>query len=112
MKTWVAVLAIIGGLSGLGSGFLVTFGGELFGEEQMSNDGAIVFWLSFLAIFFGFLAWKFHKISGIALIFIALYGFYANGLFFTVAFIFLLIAGILCFRIKPKHIHRTEDIGH
>ena len=100
MKVWVAVLAIIGGLAGLASGFLVTLFGTGFGEDKMANDGAVVFWLSFLSIFFGFLAWKFNKISGIALIIISVYGFIANGLFFTVAFIFLLLAGILSFRIK------------
>lgn len=100
MKIWVAVLAILGGLSGLASGFLVTAFGTGFGEEAMANDGATVFWLSSLSIFLGFLAWKFNKIGGIGLILISIYGLFANGLFFIVAFIFLVIAGILAFRIK------------
>lgn len=104
MKIWVAVLSILGGLAGIISGFLVTAGGAIFGEEQMESDGASVFWISALAIFIGFLAWKFKKTSGILLIVIAVYGFFANGLFFTIAFIFLLLAGILSFRIptRPK----------
>ncbi|WP_101845483.1 hypothetical protein [Halobacillus sp. Marseille-P3879] len=102
MKIWVAVLAILGGMAGIISGFLVTAGGEMFGESQMSDDGAAVFWLSALAIFLGFIAWKFKKVGGIGLIAISLYGFYANGLFFIFAFIFLLIAGILALNIKKK----------
>ncbi|MES9681632.1 hypothetical protein ABWK22_01625 [Gottfriedia acidiceleris] len=100
MKIWVAVLSILGGLAGLGSGFLVTAFGAGFGEKAMQDSGAAVFWLSFLSIFLGFLSWKFKKISGFGLIAISIYGFIANGLFFTVAFIFLLLAGILSFRIK------------
>lgn len=102
MKVWVAVLSILGGLAGLTSGFLVTAFGAGFGEQEMANSGAAVFWVSALAIILGFLSWKFNKIGGIGLLIIAVYGFFANGLFFTVAFIFLLIAGILAFRIKPK----------
>ncbi|SDE59108.1 hypothetical protein SAMN04487777_11730 [Priestia aryabhattai B8W22] len=100
MKIWVAVLAILGGLFGLLSGFLVTAGGALFGEEQMANDGSAVFWLSALAIFLGFISWKFKKIGGWGLIIISVVGFFMNGLFFTVAFIFLLIAGIMALRMK------------
>ncbi|WP_243356211.1 hypothetical protein [Bacillus litorisediminis] len=102
MKTWVAILAILGGLAGIVSGFLVTAGGAVFGEEEMANDGAAVFWLSALAIILGFLSWKWKTIAGLGLIIIAVYGFFANGLFFTIAFIFLLIAGILSFRIKKS----------
>jgi hypothetical protein len=100
MKIWVAVLSIIGGLAGLASGFIVTAFGTGFDEADMANDGATVFWLSVLAIFLGFISWKFSKIGGIGLIIIAIYGFIANGLFFTIAFIFLLIAGVLAFKIK------------
>ncbi|RRN73947.1 hypothetical protein EI200_04510 [Peribacillus simplex] len=99
MKIWVAVLSILGGLAGIISGFLVTAFGAGFGEEEMTSSGANVFWISALAIFIGFLSWKFKKISGLLLIIIACYGFVANGLFFTIAFIFLLLAGILSFRI-------------
>ncbi|WP_042461988.1 hypothetical protein [Neobacillus dielmonensis] len=104
MKAWVAVLSILGGISGIVSGFLVTAGGAVFGEKDMASSGATVFWISALAIILGFLAWKFNKISGILLIIIAIYGLVANGLFYIFAFIFLLIAGILSFRIKttPK----------
>ena len=102
MKVWVAVLAILGGLAGLASGFIVTAFGAGFGEEQMANDGVTVFWLSALAIFLGFISWKFKKVGGFGLIIISIWGFIANGLFFTVAFIFLLIAGIMALRIQPK----------
>lgn len=102
MKTWVAVLSILGGLAGVVSGLIVTFGGAMFSEDAMANDGASVFWLSFLAIILGFVAWKFKKTAGIGLILIAVYGFVANGLFFIFAFVFLMIAGIMAFRIKPK----------
>ncbi|MBR8645863.1 hypothetical protein KEH51_23420 [[Brevibacterium] frigoritolerans] len=54
-----AVLAILGGLFGLGSGFLVTILDAGFGEEEMENSGVTVFWLLVLAIFLGFLSWKF-----------------------------------------------------
>ncbi|MED4174350.1 hypothetical protein [Halalkalibacterium halodurans] len=101
MKTWVAVLSILGGIAGVVSGFLVTLGGSIFGEESMANDGATVFWLSFLAIILGFLSWKFKKIGGISLIAISIYGLFVNGLFFIFAFVFLMIAGILSFKIKP-----------
>ncbi len=104
MKVWVAVLSIIGGISGIISGFLVTAGGTVFGDDAMANDGASVFWFSILAIFAGFLAWvpkkMVRKLSGAFLIFFSIYGFFVNGLFFTFAFIFLLIAGILAFIIK------------
>ena len=100
MKTWVAVLSILGGLFGVGSGLIVTFGGSLFGEEAMANDGAAVFWLSFLAIILGFVSWRWKFIGGIGLIAISLYGFVVNGLFFTFAFVFLMIAGIMALRIK------------
>lgn len=102
MKIWVAVLSILGGLAGLASGTLVTAFGVGFDESEMADSGAAVFWVSFLAIFFGFLAWKFPKFSGIVLLICAIYGFIANGLFFTIAFIFLFIAGILAFFIKKK----------
>lgn len=102
MKIWVAVLSILGGLFGLASGFIVTAFGTGFNEAEMANDGAIVFWLSALAIFIGFISWKFNKIGGIILIAIAIYGFIANGLFFIIAFIFLLLAGILAFKIKKN----------
>lgn len=100
MKIWVAVLAILGGLAGLSSGFIVTLFGTGFEEAEMANDGVSVFWLSALAIFMGFISWKFNRTGGIVLIAIAVYGFIANGLFFTIAFIFLLLAGILAFKIK------------
>ncbi|WP_139992794.1 hypothetical protein [Kurthia sp. Dielmo] len=102
MKIWVAVLSILGGLAGLTSGFMVTAFGVGFSEDAMADSGAAVFWVSFLSIFFGFLAWKFPKFSGIVLLICAIYGFIANGLFFTIAFIFLFIAGILSFFIKKK----------
>lgn len=104
MKVWIAVLSILGGLSGLVSGFLVTAGGSMFGEADMANDGAAVFWLSALAIILGFTAMvpKLKRLSGIALIVISLYGFVANGLFFTVAFIFLIIAGCMASFGKKK----------
>lgn len=102
MKIWVAVLSILGGLAGLMSGFLVTAGGSLFGEQEMANSGSTVFWLSILSIFLGFISWKFKKIGGWGLIFISVYGFIENGLFFTIAFIFLLISGVLALRIKKS----------
>lgn len=104
MKIWVAVLAIIGGLAGLVSGTLVTAFGVGFSEDAMADSGAAVFWVSFLSIFFGFLAWKLPKVSGVVLLICAVYGFIANGLFFTIAFIFLFIAGILAFFIKKKEV--------
>jgi hypothetical protein len=103
MKVWVAVLAILGGICGLTSGFLVTAFGAGFGEEQMANDGASVFWLSVLSIFLGFAAWKWSKISGIALILISVTGLFMNGLFFILAFIFLLISGILALKLGKKN---------
>ncbi|WP_202076511.1 hypothetical protein [Caldalkalibacillus salinus] len=108
MKIWVAVLAVLGGIAGLISGFFVSVSGEVFGEEAMSSSGTSVFWLSVLSIFLGFLAWKFKKTAGTGLILISLYGFYANGLFFTLAFIFLLIAGILSFNIKTDTAGASE----
>ena len=102
MKIWVAVLSILGGLAGLASGFLVTALGTGFGEDQMASSGATVFWLSVLAIFLGFLSWKFKKIGGFGLIIISIWGFIANGLFFILAFIFLLIAGIMALNIKKE----------
>ncbi|TCP25630.1 hypothetical protein EV207_12160 [Scopulibacillus darangshiensis] len=102
MKVWVAVLSMLGGLFGLASGFMVTVFGSVFGEDAMANSGATVFWLSALAIVLGFLSWKFKKTAGIALLVVAVWGLIANGLFFTVAFIFLFIAGILSFLIRQK----------
>ncbi|MED2975044.1 hypothetical protein P4361_22820 [Fictibacillus sp. B-59209] len=102
MKTWITVLAVLGAIFGLISGFLVTMGGELFSEADMSNDGAGVFWASFFAFVFAFTSWKWRKISGIALVIIACYGFYANGLFFTLAFLFLIVAGLMAVFSKKK----------
>jgi hypothetical protein len=107
MKIWIAILSILGGISGIVSGFLVTAGGTLFNKSDMANDGASIFWLSILAIFIGFLSWVSNKIvrklCGIALIFFSIYGFFINGLFFTFAFIFLLIAGVLALVRKDKN---------
>lgn len=106
MKIWVAVLSLIGGIAGIISGFLVTAGGTIFGEEQMANDGAAVFWISFLAIALGFVSWIpkkwVQRLCGLALLVISIYGFFVNGLFFTFAFIFLAIAGVMAFFMKPK----------
>jgi hypothetical protein len=110
MKAWIAVLGILGGIAGIVSGFLVTAGGEFFGEETMSNDGVTVFWLSILAIFFSFLSWinKIKIVCGVLLIITALTGFILNGLFFTFAFIFLLIAGVLSIVRKEKKSAQAE----
>jgi hypothetical protein len=110
MKIWIAILSILGGLAGLTSGFLVTAGGAAFGDNAMASDGAAVFWLSVLAIFLGFLSWlpKLKKLSGFALIAISLYGFVVNGLFFTVAFIFLVIAGCMAAFSKNK---KKQDLA-
>jgi CHASE2 domain-containing sensor protein len=106
MKIWIAILSILGGISGIVSGFLVTAGGALFDKKDMANDGSAIFWLSILAIFVGFLTWvpkkAFRKICGLLLIFFSFYGFVLNGLFFTFAFIFLLIAGCLALFMKDK----------
>lgn len=106
MKIWVAILSIIGGIAGIISGFLVTAGGTVFGESEMASDGASVFWLSILAIFVGFLSWipkaAVRKICGVLLIIFSIYGFFVNGLFFTFAFIFLIIAGFMALFMKPK----------
>lgn len=106
MKVWIAVLSILGGLSGLVSGFLVTAGGAMFGDNAMASDGSAVFWLSALAIILGFTAMipKLKRLSGIVLIVISFYGFVANGLFFTVAFIFLIIAGCMATFAKKKKV--------
>ncbi|AYV67227.1 hypothetical protein C2I06_10245 [Niallia circulans] len=106
MKVWVAVLSILGGISGIISGILVTAGGAFTESADMANDGASVFWLSILAIFVGFLSWVpksiVRKVCGALLIIYSFYGFVINGLFFTLAFIFLLIAGCLALFMKPK----------
>lgn len=102
MKIWIPVLSILGGIAGVISGFIVTFGGAAFGDNAMANDGAAVFWLSALSIFLGFLALKFKRIAGWGLIAISLIGFFMNGLFFIFAFIFLLIAGIMSLRWSSK----------
>ncbi|KAB8127500.1 hypothetical protein F9U64_17795 [Gracilibacillus oryzae] len=98
----VTVLSILGGLSGSFSGFLVTAKGEVFGDIYVTSNEAALFWVSIISIFLGFLAWKWNKLSGAGLLIVAIYGIYTNGLFFTIAFIFLLIAGILAFRVKPQ----------
>jgi hypothetical protein len=107
VKIWIAILSILGGISGIISGFLVTAGGTLFNKTDMANNGAAVFWLSVLAIFVGFLSWVpnkvVRKLCGVALIIFSLYGFVINGLFFTFAFIFLLIAGVLALVRKDKN---------
>ncbi|MBM7587744.1 CHASE2 domain-containing sensor protein [Bacillus pakistanensis] len=110
MKVWIPVLAILGGIAGVVSGFLVTAGGAMFGNESMANDGAAVFWLSALSIFLGFLSWKWQRISGWSLILIAIIGFFMNGLFFTFAFIFLLLAGILSLTLGRKLRRASEAI--
>lgn len=112
MKVWIAVLSIIGGIAGIVSGFLVTAGGTIFNETEMASSGASVFWVSILAVFLGFLSWipKVKRLSGIALLIIAIYGFIANGLFFTFAFVFLVIAGCLATFTKP-HPKQNESVG-
>lgn len=100
MKAWIAVLSILGGVTGLACGLFVTAAGSLFSEDAMASSGASVFWLSALAIILGFTSWKWNKISGIGLIVISVAGFFMNGLFFTLSFIFLLIAGILAMRLQ------------
>lgn len=98
MKTWIPVLAILGGLFGIGSGAFVGIAGGVSGNGNMAESGGWVFFLSFLAIILGFTAWKWSKVSGWLLIVLSIVGMFMNGLFFTVAFIFLLIAGIMAIR--------------
>lgn len=104
MKVWVAILSILGGLAGLASGLFVTAAGSAFSEDAMASSGAMVFWLSGLAIVFGFVSWipKMKIVSAIILLVIAIVGIIQNGLFFIPAFIFLGIAGVLAFFIKSK----------
>ncbi|UAL51493.1 MULTISPECIES: hypothetical protein [Metabacillus] len=98
MKTWIPILAILGGISGVVSGALVGVAGGVFGDGNMAESGGWVFFISFLAIVLGFTAWKWSKISGWLLIAISVIGLIMNGLFFALAFIFLLIAGIMATR--------------
>lgn len=98
MKTWIPVLAILGGLFGVGSGLLVGVAGGVFGNGDMANSGGWVFFLSFLAIILGFTAWKWSRLSGWLLIALSVVGLIMNGLFFAIAFIFLLISGIMAIR--------------
>lgn len=98
MRTWIPILAIIGGLSGVLSGTLVGVAGGMFDNGSMAESGGWVFFLSFLGIALGFTAWKWSKPSGWALISLAFFGLFMNGLFFAIAFVFLLIAGILAIR--------------
>jgi hypothetical protein len=108
MKTWITVLAVLGAICGLASGFIVTFAGELFSEADMSNDGAGVFWASFFAFVLAFTSWKWKKASGIGLIIISIYGFVANGLFFTLAFLFLITAGLMAVFSKKKEAAKVQ----
>ena len=98
MKTWIPILSILGGLFGIGSGLFVGVAGGVFGDGSMAESGGWVFFLSFLAIILGFTAWKWSKASGWLLIVLSVFGLIMNGLFFAIAFIFLLIAGIMAIR--------------
>lgn len=98
MKTWIPILAILGGICGVMSGAFVGIAGGLFGEDKMAASGGWVFFLSFLAIVLGFTAWKWSKISGWLLIILSVVGLFMNGLFFALAFVFILIAGIMSIR--------------
>ncbi|MGD7008261.1 hypothetical protein [Metabacillus sp. 84] len=73
----------------------VLFAGGVFSESEMSTSGAGVFWASTFAFILAFTSWKWRKISGALLIVISIYRFFANGLFFTLAFLFLMNAGLM-----------------
>jgi hypothetical protein len=109
LKYGIVILSIIGSLFGLASGFMVTAAGELFGEATMSEDGASVFWLSALAFALGFAALKWSRISGWGLILIALFGLWNNGLFYIVAALFLIAAGIMSLRYGKKQRKAIES---
>ncbi|PGK52155.1 hypothetical protein CN918_30655 [Priestia megaterium] len=111
MKVWITVLTIIGAAFGLLSGVLVTFGGTLFSMDDMANSGAGVFWISFLTFFLAFTSWKWRKISGILIVISSFYGFIANGLFFTPAFLFLFVGGLLAIFSKQKKVDKSETIA-
>jgi hypothetical protein len=104
MKTWIAILSILGGISGIISGILTSAGGTFINDAAVTDNGVIVFWLSIFSIFLGFLSWvKFFKLqSALFLIGFSIYGIIVNGLLFTFAFIFLLIAGVLALVRKDK----------
>lgn len=98
MKTWITVLSILGGLSGAFSGLMVGMAGGLSGNGNMAESGGWVFYLSFLAIALAFTSRKWTNISGWLLIALSVFGLIMNGWFFVIAFIILLIAGILAIR--------------
>lgn len=106
MKSWMTAMSILGFLFGIASGIVVTASGAAFGNQEMGSDGASVFWLSFLILALGFLAWIPKRwlriVCGAGMVFLAGYGLWNNGLFFLLAAAFTLIAGVLMFGLKPE----------
>lgn len=111
MKTWIPILAILGGICGVVSGAFIGVAGGVFGDGSMAESGGWVFFLSFLSIVLGFTAWKWSKISGWLLIAISIIGLIMNGLFFALAFIFLLIAGIMAIRYGSQKKNRNNSVA-
>ncbi len=104
MKGWITGLSVLGFLFGVASGAVVAFAGAAFGEKEMGGSGAAVFWISFLILIVGFLSWIprrwFRVFCGLGMLTLAIYGLVANGLFFSLAAIFTLIAGVMMFVFK------------
>ena len=100
-------MAFLGFFFGIGSGLFVAFAGTVFDMQAMGSSGVTMFWLSFLILILGFLAWipkTWVRIGcGCALVFLAGYGLVTNGLYFILAGAFTLIAGVLTFTLRvPK----------
>jgi hypothetical protein len=102
MRNWMTAMSVLGFLCGIGSGVIVTSGDALLGIQ--GSRGPAVFWLSVLILVLGFVAWVpirwIRMLCGAGLVFVAGFGLWNNGLFFILAGMFTLIAGVLALSMR------------
>lgn len=108
-KRWPEfVLGLLGGLFGVGAGFLTTLFGavgealEAQGAEAVTTGGSATFWVSLLGIVGAVVVlWK-PRIGGVLMLVAAVVGFIGSGLFYILPGLLLLIAGLLGVLRKDK----------
>ncbi|PZN00858.1 MAG: hypothetical protein DIU76_11975 [Bacillota bacterium] len=101
-KRWPEfVLGLLGGLFGVGAGFLTTLFGavgealEAQGAEAVTTGGSATFWVSLLGIVGSVVVlWK-PRIGGILMLVAAVVGLFGSGLMYVLPGLLLIIAGLM-----------------
>lgn len=101
-KRWPEfVLGLLGGIFGVGAGFLTTFFGaigEAFsapGAENVTTGGSATFWVSLLGIVGSVVVLFKPRIGGVLMLIAAVVGLFGSGLMYILPGLLLLIAGLM-----------------